>query len=128
MIKIKRLTALAALLATSMSGAADTPPFVGNTYEFQYNGFTARDTFISADTIRFLVTEGPLKGANGEVTYQYRKIRPGVYMIYWQEKDGGTVTHVDDFENGISHSNYTAPDLKYYTMSGNIHQLDKHAH
>lgn len=124
MIKIKRLTTLAALLAASASWAADTPSFVGHTYLFQYDGFAAQDSFISADTISFVVTEGPLKGLTGEVNYQYREIRPGAYLIYWQEKDGGTVTHLDDFQQGLSHSNYTTPKMEFYTMSGSIKQLD----
>lgn len=123
-LNIEKPTASTALLAASTSSSADTPPFVGHTYLFQYEGFAAQDTFISTDTIGFVVTEGPLKGLTGEVKYQYREIRPGAYLIYWQEKDGGTVTHLDDFQQGLSYSNYTTPQLEFYTMSGSIKQLD----
>ena len=128
MIHLKRLALASTLLAASNSWAADTPPFVGHTYLFQYDGFAAQDSFISADTIRFVITEGSLKGLEGEVKYQYREIRAGAYLIYWQEKDGGTVTHLDDFQQGLSHSNYTTPKLEFYTMSGSIKQLDTHQH
>jgi hypothetical protein len=95
--------------------------FIGKTYVFDYGDFVALDTFVSDEELTFeILSEGPMKGLTGRTRYQAKEIRTGVFLITWQESDGGTVVHIDDFENGISHSNYTDAKLNFYVMAGTI--------
>ncbi|MDE4586732.1 MoaF-related domain-containing protein [Sinorhizobium meliloti] len=57
-------------------------------------------------------------------TYQATFIRPGVFIVTWQEADGITVTHVEDFENDTVHAAITLPDQKFLTLTGSWTRLD----
>lgn len=47
-------------------------------------------------------------------------IRPGVFMVTWQESDNTTVTHVEDYQNGILFTNISTPDGKFYNLKGTL--------
>jgi hypothetical protein len=57
------------------------------------------------------------------VHYTAVPIRPGVFMVHWIEPDGATVTHVEDFENGVVHTNITLTDLKFLNLSGPMRRV-----
>lgn len=90
--------------------AAERPEFVGRSYELAYdNGFRVRDSFVSDTELEFEVLSAPTPGRRGSVAYQWQRIAPHIYMIFWTEPDGGTVVHVDDFQRRISRSYHTPP-------------------
>lgn len=47
-------------------------------------------------------------------------IRPGVFMVTWQEGDGTTVVHVEDYENGTLYTNIGTADHKFYNLKGTL--------
>ena len=47
-------------------------------------------------------------------------IRPGVFMVTWQEGDGTTVVHVEDYENHILFTNIGTADHKFYNLKGTM--------
>jgi hypothetical protein len=47
-------------------------------------------------------------------------IRPGVFMVTWQEGDGTTVVHVEDYENGILYTNIGTANHKFYNLKGTL--------
>lgn len=104
--------------------APDLPPFAGRTFEVAYDGLAAINAY-DADglTLRYEITEGPLRGAQGEVQYQWREIAPGLHAISWQEADGATVVHIDDFARGTSQSFFTTPTLTLHRLSGTLRLL-----
>lgn len=57
------------------------------------------------------------------IHYTAVPIRPGVFMVYWAEASGTTVVHVEDFEQGVVHTNITGPDLSFTNLSGTLKQL-----
>lgn len=63
-----------------------------------------------------------LQGAGKNQTIGCRRvmIRPEVYMVTWQETDGSTVTHLEDFENGIGYTNTTLPDMTFQNDKGSL--------
>jgi hypothetical protein len=67
--------------------------------------------------------EGPFKGISETVQISVTPIRPGVFMISWQEADKTTVVHVEDFENGIVHTNVTEPNGAFLRRSGTLKKL-----
>lgn len=97
-------------------------PFVGRTYLFEYDGFVARDTFISDNEVTYEVLSGPAAGIKGNATFTTRQVSSTQYLITWQEDDGGTVVHLDDFEKGLSFSHYTNAQHEFFVMDGRIRE------
>ncbi|MBK0094330.1 adenylate cyclase [Erwinia sp. S63] len=95
-------------------------PFVYKAYVFDYDGFVARVTFISETEINFEVLFGPAKGSVGNATYSTQQVSETQYLITWQEEDGGTVVHLDDFVKGQSYSHYTNARHEFFVMNGSI--------
>lgn len=100
------------------------PLFAGNTFEVAYGGLTALNIY-AADgrSLTYEITEGELKGATGEVSVEWKAIGANVYVISWQESDGATVVHLDDFEGGTSLSFYTTPSLDLYRLEGTLKKV-----
>lgn len=45
-------------------------------------------------------------------------VRPGVFWVTWKEADGTTVSHVEDFENGVVLASITTPTHEFLTLRG----------
>lgn len=45
-------------------------------------------------------------------------------MVTWQEANGITVTHVEDFETDTVHAAITLPDHRFLTFKGRWTRLD----
>ncbi|MEO5598661.1 MAG: hypothetical protein ABIQ66_08575 [Novosphingobium sp.] len=93
--------------------------FVGKTYRFDYDGFVAEDHF-SQDEVHFEVVGGPITGLRGSARYTAREVAKGIYAISWQEADGSTVVHVDNFTDGVSLSYFTDASSNFYQMHGTL--------
>jgi hypothetical protein len=52
------------------------------------------------------------------------EIRPNVYMVYWKEKSNTTVVHVEDFENGVVHTNITVDKDTFLNLSGTLTEIN----
>lgn len=97
--------------------------FIGKKYRFDYGNFVAIDEFTDTEII-FEVLAGPMKGLTGQVAYKAQEIAPRIYAISWQEADGATVVHVNDFEKMISLSFFTSADKQFFQMKGAITEVD----
>ena len=97
-------------------------PFVGKTFFFEYDGFVARDEFISDNEVAYEVLSGPAKGVKGTAIFTARQVSDTQYLITWQEEDGGTVVHLDDFNKGLSFSHYTNARHDFFVMDGSIRE------
>ncbi len=102
-----------------MMTAAMPAPFAGRSFEVRYEGLVAINRY-DADgrTMHYRITEGPLRGAEGEARYQWTRVAAEVFAISWQEADGSTVVHIDDFGLGTSLSFFTTPDGQFHRLSG----------
>ncbi|WP_257386887.1 MoaF-related domain-containing protein [Tahibacter caeni] len=97
------------------------PPFAGKVVEVVYDGLAAIDDYAEdGRTGRYEITAGPLRGTRGEARYEWREIAGQVQAISWQEADGASVVHVDDFARGTSPSFFTTPALAFYRLSGTV--------
>jgi phenolic acid decarboxylase len=76
--------------------------FAGRRFRVSYDGLAA-DNVYSADGrhVQYAIVSGAYAGAQGEAACEWQRISDGVYAISWQEADGATVVHVDDFAAGI---------------------------
>jgi phenolic acid decarboxylase len=108
-----------------MTTSTSRPAFAGRSFRVDYDGLSAHNLY-SADgsRIRYAIVSGPYAGAQGEAECQWQEIAEGVYVISWQEDDGATVVHVDDFANGRSQAFFTATDLSFYRMQGPLTEID----
>jgi phenolic acid decarboxylase len=100
------------------------PPFAGRSFRVDYDGLSAHNTYADdGQSIRYAIVSGPYAGASGESRCEWREIAEGVYAISWQEADGATVVHVDDFIHGRSLAFFTASDQTFYRMQGPLTEL-----
>ncbi|MBM3106056.1 adenylate cyclase [Pseudomonas sp. V1] len=100
------------------------PTFAGRSFQVEYEGLSAHNVY-SADarSVRYAIVSGPYAGASGEAACQWQQIADDVYVISWQEADGATVVHVDDFTAGHSQAFFTATNLTFYRMQGPLTEL-----
>lgn len=112
-----------------MSTPTPLPAFAGRSFQVEYPGLAAHNIY-SADgrRVSYAIVSGPYAGASGKAECQWQQIAEGVYVISWQEADGATVVHVDDFANGHSQAFFTASDLTFYRMQGPLTELDAQEH
>jgi hypothetical protein len=99
----------------------------GNKYKADLDSLKVELFFESDESMVFTIIEGGSlteKGYSERVETIIAEIRPQIYMVAWKEISGATVTHVEDHENGILHSNATLPDGSFYTMKGTIHPIN----
>ncbi len=100
------------------------PPFAGRAFRVDYDGLSAHNIYAEdGQSIRYAIVSGPYAGASGESRCEWREISAGVYAISWQEADGATVVHVDDFIQGRSMAFFTAADQTFYRMQGPLTEL-----
>lgn len=104
---------------------ASRPAFAGRSFRVDYDGLSAHNHYSAdASRIRYAIVSGPYAGAEGEAACHWQEVAEGVYVISWQEADGATVVHVDDFANGRSQAFFTATDLSFHRMHGPLTAID----
>lgn len=101
-------------------------PALGHTYKADYGDPVFRVLFSTdGKTLRWAPFDAEdFDAAATTETYQATYIRPGVFMVTWQEADGITVTHVEDFENNVVHGAITMPDKTFLVLKGDWLRLD----
>lgn len=122
------LVAISVILASArvvdaQQASSDTSyPAPGHTFEAN---FGARAYKLAFDPAKSEMTFTGANGSSATVAYTARELRPGLYMVYWQEADGGArVTHIEDFENGVVYANIAGRDGKFYNLKGVWKRLD----
>lgn len=100
------------------------PLFAGRSFRVDYDGLSAHNIYSGdGETITYAIVAGPYAGASGEARIQWQLVSDGVYAISWQEADGATVVHIDDFIRGRSQAFFTAADLSFHRMQGPLSEL-----
>lgn len=117
---------LVLLLALAVPAAAGTTttapqtrdggfPAVGHTYRVDFGAGNAFDIAFGSDhEMTFTKLQTPNQGVKETIQFKHRKIRDGVYLVYWQEADKSTVVHLEDFAEGIIYTNITSPSGGFY--------------
>lgn len=96
-------------------------PMAGLSFEVDYGDLKATNAYDSDGlSMTYAITAGASEGATGTVSFEWRSLPGGAYAISWQEADGATVTHIDDFEGQRSLSFYTTPNLQFYRLEGSL--------
>jgi|HubBroStandDraft_5_1064220.scaffolds.fasta_scaffold1168154_2 hypothetical protein len=79
-----------------MSEAAASYP-VGETWIFDIGVARIEHRLESLSSLRYRVLSGERAGSADRVAMQVQALRDGLFLVSWQEADGITVVHVEDF-------------------------------
>ncbi|WP_394843318.1 hypothetical protein LZC95_40495 [Pendulispora brunnea] len=101
-------------------------PARGRSYEAKFGDLAFRLDF-DADGKRMTFSAIGAKASvsaneSGSQTISYTAvpIRPDVFLVYWQEAGGTTVTHVEDFGRNRVYSNITTPEGTFLNLAGDF--------
>lgn len=96
-------------------------PMAGRAFEVDYGGLTAINAYASdGRALAYEITGGALAGNKATVAFEWRRLFGESYVISWQEADGSTVVHVDDFEAGKSLAFFTTSDGQFFRLEGSL--------
>jgi predicted SnoaL-like aldol condensation-catalyzing enzyme len=92
---------------------------VGLEMEVSYPNFHVSLTLLSASQLQFEIKEGPF--ARTEIVdTEVIPLGNSIFAVSWQEKDGATVTNVQDYDRGLVFSFATLPDGQFLRMTGKM--------
>ncbi|MGL4238027.1 nuclear transport factor 2 family protein [Tabrizicola sp.] len=92
---------------------------VGQQMDVTYPSFKVSLTLQSVTQLRFEIKEGSFARIE-TVDIQVEPLGNSSFAVSWQEKDGATVTNVQDYDRGLVHSFATLPDGQFLRMTGTI--------
>lgn len=108
----------------AMQQQSDKPLFAGRQFQVDYDGLSATNSYSEdGNSVQYAIVSGPYAGASGESPCVWKQVSEGVYAISWQEANGATVVHIDDFVRGQSQSFFTATDMQFFRMQGPLSAL-----
>lgn len=101
-------------------------PAIGRKAVVDFGGFSFQLDFADHRRLTFTGLTGDFKGLGDTVFYTAVPIRPAVYMVYWSEPNStkANVVHVQDYENGIVHTNIAMPDLSFTNLKGELRLVE----
>jgi hypothetical protein len=96
--------------------SADRFP-TGLEMDVSYPNFQVSLTLLSVTRLRFEIKQGPF--ARTEIVdIQVVPLGNSIFTVSWQEKDGATVTNVQDYDRGLIYSYATLPGGQFLRMTG----------
>jgi predicted SnoaL-like aldol condensation-catalyzing enzyme len=97
---------------------------IGNTFKADFGQMAFQLHFESPTQMTFSPILPDGLGSSETVKTTMVEIRPNVYMVYWKEKSGFTITHLEDFEKGIVYTNITMTDHSFVNLKGKLTKLN----
>jgi hypothetical protein len=99
-------------------------PAIGSVYEVNFGGdFVFRYRFDSTSSMTLVGVTGQFKGVTESLNVFVEPIRPGVFLVAWQEKARTTVVQVQDYERGQAFIAITSPDSSFLRLKGQLKEL-----
>lgn len=92
---------------------------IGLEMDVSYPQFKVSLTLLPAKQLKFEIKEGPFARTE-TVDIEFNPLGNGIFAVSWQEKDGATVTNVQDYDRGVVHSFATLPNGQFLRMTGSI--------
>ena len=92
---------------------------IGQEMTVSYPNFQVRMTLLSMTQLSFEIKEGPFARVE-TVDIQVAPLGNSLFAVSWQERDGATVTNVQDHDRGLIHSFATLPGGRFMRMTGNF--------
>lgn len=92
---------------------------IGLEMDVSYLAFKVSLTLLSATHLRFEIKDGPFARTE-TVEIQVVPLGNSLFALSWQEKDGATVTNIQDYDRGLVHSYATLPSGQFLRMTGTM--------
>ncbi|MDF3125980.1 nuclear transport factor 2 family protein [Rheinheimera sp. 1928-s] len=92
---------------------------VGLKMDVNYPNFQVSLTLLSVSQLKFEIKEGPFARTE-TVDIQVIPLGNSLFAVSWQEKEGATVTNIQDYDSGLVHSFATLPDGTFLRMTGTV--------
>lgn len=92
---------------------------LGLEMDVSYPEFRVSLTLLSNTQLRFAIKEGPFARTE-VVAIHVVPLGNSLFAVSWQEKDGATVTNVQDYDRGLVHSHATFPGGEFLRMTGTM--------
>lgn len=92
---------------------------IGLEMDVSYPDFAVSLTLLSSEKLKFEIKEGPFARIE-TVDTEVKSMGKSIFAVSWQEKDGATVTNIQDYDRGVIHSFATLPDDRFLRMTGNF--------
>lgn len=109
-------------IAKYVTGSRD---FTGKSYKVDFGMFQFRLDFTSPQDMEWAQIKADGLGPKNAERITRVEVRPNVYMVYWTEKTGTRVTHVQDFARGIVHTNIATADGAFHNLTGSLVEIRK---
>lgn len=90
---------------------------VGMEFDVSYPSFNVSLVLVSTSRLKFEIKEGPFARVE-EVAIHVVPLGNSLFAVSWQEKDGATVTNVQDYDRGLIHSHAALPGGEFLRMTG----------
>lgn len=97
-------------------------PIIGNSFSVDFGMAKAILKIDSETSLTFTIIE-----KNGQEVHEVEtvktemiQLRPQLYMLTWKEKNGNTMTQIQDYDNGIIYSNWTTPGGEFIHAKGTL--------
>ncbi|WP_053069631.1 hypothetical protein [Xanthomonas sp. NCPPB 1128] len=102
----------------------DPLPAAKHTYHVDFGGGNAFEiAFDNSAAMTFTKLQEPNQGMVETIRYTHRKLRDGLYLVYWQEQDGTSVVHAQDFAQCHVYTHITSPDRRFYSGMSRLEKL-----
>jgi predicted SnoaL-like aldol condensation-catalyzing enzyme len=92
---------------------------IGQEMDVTYPAFKVSLTLQSKTQMTFQIKEGPFARTE-TVAIQVVSLGNSVFAVSWQEKDGATVTNIQDYDRGVVQSFATLPSGEFLRTAGPI--------
>jgi hypothetical protein len=114
------LASLVACNKTNNTPEEANVPVIGHSFVVNFGEYVFKLDFKSETEMTYTSLKGSTTGTSETVQITRKEIRPNVFMVYWQEQDKTTVTHVEDFSKGVVYTNITHPDNTFTNLGGTL--------
>lgn len=98
---------------------------IGNKFLVDFKMAKAILAVQSETELMFTITEQDGKEVNETETVALKltELRPQLYLLTWKERNGNTITQIQDHEKHIVYMNWTLPGGEFVNMTGKIKPL-----
>jgi hypothetical protein len=93
---------------------------IGQTWIFDIGVARIEHRLESLSSLRYRVLSGERAGSADRVEMQVTALRGGLFLVSWQEADGITVVHVEDFSAQRFESCVTFPGGRFERIHGTM--------
>ena len=125
-MRLPHLSLIGALMLPLLAGArggvpppTEHFPGAGHIYFVDFGVFNASLDFESDEVLTYTTSTGETE----TVAITAIRLRNKLWEVYWQETDGTTVVHVDDFQNGTVRTHITHPNDRFVVLNGSLTKI-----